>query len=257
MTSASRGQEALVAAQFGPRAAAYVESPTHNQGEDLDRIEAIARERRPALAVDLGCGGGHVAYRLAPWSRRVLAVDLAEEMLGAVAQRASDLGLTTIETRQGAAEAIPLEADAADLIVTRFSAHHWTDLDAGLREARRVLKPDGALVVVDVVSPGAPALDTHLQGIELLRDPSHVRDYSPAEWLAALDRAGFAVVGATAARLPVEFAAWIARMATPLAQAQAVRAVQAQAGDQVRRWFSIQPDGTFELDTLMIEARPR
>ncbi|HWF01972.1 MAG TPA: class I SAM-dependent methyltransferase [Caulobacteraceae bacterium] len=257
MVVSSRPHEAVVKAQFGPRAAAYVESPTHARGEDLDRIEALARERRAHLAVDLGCGGGHVAYRLARWSRRVVAIDLAEEMLNAVAARAESLSLPVIETLRGAAEDIPLDDGAADLVVTRFSAHHWTDLDAGLRETRRVLRADGALVVVDVISPGVPALDTHLQAVELLRDPSHVRDYGAGEWLAALERAGFAVSTVLAWRLPIEFPAWIDRMATPPVQAQAVRALQQQASDATRAYFAIEADGSFVLDALIIEARPR
>ena len=78
-------------------------------------------------------------------------------------------------------------ADGAfDFLACRYSAHHWRDLDAGLRQARRVLRPNAAAVFIDAVSPGAPLLDTHLQAVELLRDTSHVRDYSVAEWTAAI-----------------------------------------------------------------------
>src|SRR3546814_4485999 len=58
-------------------------------------------------------------------------------------------------------------------------------------EAARVLKAGGQALFVDGRSPGLPLLDTHLQAIELLRDPSHVRDYAAAEWLSALESAGF------------------------------------------------------------------
>jgi len=51
-----------------------------------------------------------------------------------------------------------------------------------LREARRVLKPGGRAVFMDAISPGPALLDTYLQAVELLRDPSHLRDYSLAEW---------------------------------------------------------------------------
>ena len=101
-----------------------------------------------------------------------------------------------------------------DLVVSRFSAHHWHDVARGLAEARRVLAPTGSAVLVDVVAPEEPLLDTFLQTIELLRDPSHVRDYAPSEWRALLEAAGFAIEGETARRLPLEFASWIARMKT-------------------------------------------
>jgi ubiquinone/menaquinone biosynthesis C-methylase UbiE len=114
-------------------------------------------------------------------------------MLAAVAQTARARGLHNIETRRAGAERLPFDDEAFDLIITRFSAHHWRDLDAGLREARRVLAPGGLAVFVDAISPGEPAADTHLQAVELLRDTSHVRDYSAAEWIATLVRAGFVV----------------------------------------------------------------
>jgi 2-polyprenyl-3-methyl-5-hydroxy-6-metoxy-1,4-benzoquinol methylase len=52
--------------QFGPQAQSYVTSAVHASGPDLDRIDAIAREHACGRALDLGCGGGHVSYRIAP-----------------------------------------------------------------------------------------------------------------------------------------------------------------------------------------------
>ena len=51
---AARPHEAVVDAQFGPRAQAYVQSAVHASGEDLDALEALARRRRPTRALDLG-----------------------------------------------------------------------------------------------------------------------------------------------------------------------------------------------------------
>ena len=73
-----------VAGQFGPRAKAYVESAVHSQGADLARIADIAAAARPARAIDLGCGGGHVTYAMAPHARETVACDLSADMLSAV-----------------------------------------------------------------------------------------------------------------------------------------------------------------------------
>lgn len=78
MTSTAN-QQALVAAQFGPRAEAYVTSAVHAQGEDLNRIAGWAAARRPARALDLGCGGGHVAFALSPHAGEVIAYDLSPD----------------------------------------------------------------------------------------------------------------------------------------------------------------------------------
>jgi ubiquinone/menaquinone biosynthesis C-methylase UbiE len=250
----TRTRERLAADQFGPQAKAYVQSAVHAQGADLDELSEIARRAAPAHALDLGTGGGHVAYRLAAHAGRVTACDPSRLMLDAVAEEARARGLANLETVETAAESLPFADGAADFVASRFSAHHWSDLEAGLRQARRVLRSGAPAVFIDVCSPGMPALDTHLQAVELLRDTSHVRNYSPAEWQAALTRAGFRIQSMRAWRLRMEFAVWIARMRTPEVQSAAIRALQAAASAEVRDAFAIEPDGSFLLDAVLFEA---
>lgn len=247
--------DAVARAQFGPRAAAYVQSAVHAQGQDLDALQVLAAAHPGDRALDLGCGGGHVAYRLAPHFTEVVACDLSADMLAAVAATARERGLANIATAEAAAERLPFGDAAFDFVASRFSAHHWGDLDAGLREACRVARPGAPAVLVDAISPGRPILDTHLQAIEVLRDTSHVRDYAVAEWTAAVERAGFAVEAVRRHRIRIDFAAWIERMKTPPVNAQAVRALQAAASDEVRAHFAIEPDGSFMLDVMSLEAR--
>jgi ubiquinone/menaquinone biosynthesis C-methylase UbiE len=250
----SKNHESLVTDQFGPRADAYVHSAVHASGEDLEAIEQMAKRARPRRAIDLGTGGGHVAYRLARHAEAVTACDLSEEMLAAVARTAAARGIGNIQTVLTAAERLPFGDGDFDFLACRFTTHHWRDWEAGLREARRVLKSDATAIFVDVVSPGPPLLDTHLQTVELLRDPSHARDYSQAEWLEALAQAGFAVNATRSWRLHTVFADWIARMRTPEVLASAIRALQAAAPADVVRHFAIEPDGSFMLDCAMFEA---
>jgi SAM-dependent methyltransferase len=244
----------LVTGQFGPQAAAYVQSAVHAQGEDLKQLAALVRGRPDARALDLGCGGGHVAFHLAPEVREVVAYDLSADMLAAVAAEAAKRGLSNVTTRQGAVESLPFADSAFDVVMTRFSAHHWRDVKSALREARRVVKGGGIAAFVDCVAPADPLLDTYLQGIELLRDPSHVRDYSVAEWTVMLRDAGFEVGEVTMRRLPLDYASWIARQRTPAVQANAIRALQTKMSADVVRHFDIQDDGSFTIDVASIEA---
>jgi SAM-dependent methyltransferase len=250
----SKAHERVVEAQFGPRASAYVESAVHSQGADLEAIAALAQKLRPELALDLGAGGGHVAYALARHARRVIATDLSSEMLAAVARTAREKGLNNIETAEAPAERLPFEDEIFDFVASRFSAHHWRDLDAGLRQARRTLKRSGRAAFVDVYAPGQALFDTHLQAIELLRDHSHVRDYTSAQWLDTLGRSGFAVEACRTWRLRMDFPVWIARMQTPEDNVKAIRALQIAASAETKAHFAIEPDGSFLLDMLMIEA---
>ena len=244
----------LVAKQFGPRASAYVASAVHAQGEDLAELAALAREHKFARALDLGCGGGHLGYTLAPHVGEIVAYDLSQEMLAAVAAEAIKRGFSNLVTRQGTVEALPFEDASFDFVATRYSAHHWLDVPSALGEARRVLTPGGRALFMDVYAPEAPLLDTFLQTVEMLRDPSHVRDYSVREWTAMLRDAGFVPSEPVRRRVRLDFASWIARMQTPKLQADAILALMAQMPAQVGAHFEIAPDGSFSLDTMSLAA---
>jgi ubiquinone/menaquinone biosynthesis C-methylase UbiE len=251
----SASQHTFVAEQYSPRAEDYVTSVNHSLGADLDQVEAELTGATSARVLDLGCGGGHVSYRAAPHVAEVVAVDLTESMLEVVSRTAVARGLTNISVQQAAAESLPFPDSAFDVVLCRFSTHHWQDMDAGLREARRVLKPSGRAIFIDVVAPADRVLDTHLQAFEVLRDATHVRNYSTAEWIAALQRARFAITGVTARRLRMEFPVWIARTRTSTAHAEVIRSLQRGAPASVREHFAIGVNGCFDIDTLTMVMR--
>lgn len=250
-----RSQHDIAESQFGARADAYVTSAVHAVGEDLDRVERIAAHYPAARALDLGTGGGHIAYRIAPHVASVVACDLSAGMLSAVAAEAARRGIGNITTRQAPAERLPFADAAFDFLACRMTTHHWQDMDAGLREARRVLTADAPAIFIDVVSPAHPMLDTHLQAVELLRDTSHVRDYRMDEWTSALGRAGFVVQAAHVHDLRLSFASWVERMRTPDAHVAAIRSLQAAATDMVQNAFAIAPDGSFTIQIATFETR--
>lgn len=245
----------VVLDQYTTRASAYVNSAVHAAGQDLDLIAQLLANQRGAVALDVGCGGGHLTYRLAPLVSQVVACDLAESMLAAVAEQASLRGLPNIATRAAAAESLPFEVATFDVVATRFSAHHWHAFAEGLAEMARVLKPGGLALMSDVVSPGVSLLDTWLQTLELLRDPSHVRDASTAEWDAGLAAAGLAIERIEHLRLRLDFATWVARMDTPEPQVTAIRMLQARAASAVKDYFEMEEDSSFTVDTALFVAR--
>src|ERR1700749_2920904 len=165
----TKNHEALVDDQFGSRANAYLTSAVHAQGRDLEALVALASSHRDARLLDLGCGGGHVAFNVAPHVREVVAYDLSAEMLAVVAGAAKERGLTNLKTQQGVVESLPFADASFDLVLSRYSTHHWRDFDAGLREGARVLKPGGIAGFADSVAPPTPLLDTFYQTIEILR----------------------------------------------------------------------------------------
>lgn len=250
----SNGHDQHVQANFGPRANAYVESSVHAQGADLNRLADVVRQLAPQRAIDLGAGGGHVSYTMAPYAGSVMAVDLSADMVAAIREAAVAKGFANIEAQQHSVENLPFANESFDYLACRFTAHHWHDVNAGLREARRVLPKGAKATFIDVIAPAAPLLNTHLQAIELLRDTSHVRNYTVAEWSEMLGRAGFAIEALHPSRLRMEFKSWVARIGTPEPLCAAVQIVQDKASPEVKAHFAIEPDGSFLLDMAMFEV---
>ncbi|CAG4886282.1 class I SAM-dependent methyltransferase [Paraburkholderia gardini] len=243
-----------VADAFGSTAAAYLTSHVHATGADLQTLAAAIQATPGATVLDMGCGAGHASFAVAPHAKSVVAYDIAPQMLETVAAAARERGLDTIRTQQGAAETLPFADASFDWVISRMSAHHWHDVPQALKEVRRVLKPGGRVLFVDIAGSDHPLLDTHIQTVELLRDGSHIRDYRGDEWIALFDAAGFKVSIRERWRLPIGFDAWVKRMRTPEPRIVAIQSVWASAPDEVRAYFNVQADGSFELDALMIEA---
>jgi ubiquinone/menaquinone biosynthesis C-methylase UbiE len=247
-------QSTLAAQQFGAVASAYLTSAVHAQGADLSRLTELARSAPRLTALDLGCGAGHASYALAEGGAEATAYDLAPEMLAIVEAEARRRGLVNLQTTHGPAERLPFQDATFDLVVTRLSAHHWSDVPAALVEAGRVLKPGGSLIVIDVVAPESPLLDTILQTVEILRDASHVRDYRVSEWSAMFQAAGFQAPASDAWTLPTEFKSWTERMRTPELRVRAIRDVFERAPSEARAHFQLHDDGSFVIGGAWMQA---
>jgi len=180
-----------VRTQFGRAAGDYATCHIHADGPDLPAMIAAASLDGRERVLDVGCGAGHTALAFAQHADRVEALDLTPDMLRETARLARERGLDNLSTRLGDVERLPYAAGSFDVVTCRQCAHHFPHPDAAVAEIARVLAPGGVFLLLDSVAPEDPKQDTFLNTIELLRDPSHVRDYSISQWLAVLARHGF------------------------------------------------------------------
>ena len=250
----TRSHHDNVEKQFGSQANAYLTSTVHASGRDLQRLAERLSAFPQASVLDMGCGAGHASFAAAHQVKQVVAYDLSAQMLDVVALAAKEKGLDNIATRQGYAESLPFEDGSFDVVISRYSAHHWHDVGRALREVNRVLKPGGVVIVMDVMSPGHPVRDIWLQTVEALRDTSHVRNYSSGEWLSLMNDANLIADTVLTDRLPLAFSSWGARMRTPQVLIDAVRLYQQSASAEVQAYFALQQDGSFTSDTIMVES---
>src|ERR1041385_7908260 len=183
--------KASVQQQFGNVAVNYATSTVHASGEDLNRMVQLAELTGVEQVLDAGCGAGHTALAFAPHVAHVVAYDLTASMLEQVERLATERHITNLTTRHGDVEALPFDDASFDVVVSRYSAHHWPHPARALAEFKRVLKSGGQFILSDIVAEEDPTLDTFLQAIELLRDPSHVRDHSISQWKTMFHKAGF------------------------------------------------------------------
>jgi SAM-dependent methyltransferase len=186
---------------------------------------------------------------------RVVAYDASAQMLEVTAAEAKARGHGQIEICAGPAERLPFPDSSLDLVVTRYSAHHWTNALGAVHEAARVLKPGGALIVIDVLAPENPLLDTVLQTVEILRDSSHVRDYRESEWRGMFEAANFSPPCVHRWRLQMEFDSWVARIRTPPARVDALKVVLDELPSEARDYFAVRPDRSFEVDSSWLAVR--
>ena len=207
---------------WSERAELYRQSAAHSTGADLDLVVEWAAGC--ATALDVAAGGGHVTRRLREAGLQVVSCDPSPGMKPDVICFAEDL---------------PFANGSFELAATRVAAHHFADVAQATRELGRVASK--RVIVVDNLAMGADSEEA-----ERIRDPSHVRNYSEAEWHGFLTDAGLAVEDVRRFDFPIELEPWLERTACTGEDAERVRALMA----------SHISDGWVALERIAFLARP-
>jgi SAM-dependent methyltransferase len=183
---------------WSDRAEAYRESEAHRQGRDL---ELFAEWAGGKTVLDVASGGGHVAARLREAGSEVVTCDSAPGMKPDVICRAEDL---------------PFADGSFDVVTCRVAAHHFEDPAAAVREFARVA--DELVLVADNLFLGEAG-----EQADKLRDPTHVRNYSEAEWRGFFEQAGLEVAELEREEKHVELEPWLERSGCVGGEAARVR----------------------------------
>ncbi len=132
---------------------------TVRRGDDAALAIRLTEAQRGDVVVDIGCGPGVAARRAARVGATVTGVDPAPVML-----RTAGLipGGGHVRYLAGTAEDLPLPDGSVTVAWSLATVHHWSDIDAGLREVQRVLAPGGRFLALERLSrPGAQGVASH------------------------------------------------------------------------------------------------
>ena len=207
---------------WSERAEAYRTSTIHASGDDLDLVVEWCEPGEGVTVLDVATGGGHVARRLREAGATVVTADQAPGMQA---------------DTTAPAEALPFADGSFDAVACRIAAHHFADVATAVKEMARVAKDRVVICDNTFISEQGERADR-------LRDPSHVRNYSVAEWHMFFEQAGLTVAEEAQLERWVEVEPWLERAGTPAEDAARVRELIAH--DVV--------DGKKRLPTLVIKG---
>ena len=132
----------------------------HGRKGDAQLAVRLSDLRSGETVVDLGCGPGVAVRYAARMGAQAIGVDPATVMLRIA--RLLTRSSAKVHYVEGAAEAIPMPDRSASAVWSIATVHHWSDIDAGLREVCRLLLPGGCLVALERrAQRGARGLESH------------------------------------------------------------------------------------------------
>jgi ubiquinone/menaquinone biosynthesis C-methylase UbiE len=231
-----------VRSRFAPVAANYTRSTFHASSERLQEVLDLARPKLGDLALDVATGTGNTAFALAPYVRRVIGLDVTNEMLDQARRLTAERGVKNVDWVLGDVADLPFPDDTFDLYTVRAAPHHFRDIDAFLREAFRVLKPGRDSAFIDC-SPPAAAREL-LHDVEVRRDPSHVKALTLEEWGAHFERAGFELEVASLRELDWDYDEWMGNMAVDPGLAEELAGViEAAQGEALAQLHPVRREG--------------
>jgi ubiquinone/menaquinone biosynthesis C-methylase UbiE len=184
--------------QYNQMAAVYDQRWSNYVANTLSFLKTWAQIAPQATVLDVACGTGEFERLVLVEhpTQQMVGVDISEKMLLVAKHKCRDY--PSVSFHIASASALPFADHSFDVIVTASSFHYFDDPDAALVEMKRVLNPDGKVVILDWCKD---YLLCRLCDIVLkVFDPAYKQCYTQAEFHHLLTKAGFSISSATKVR---------------------------------------------------------
>lgn len=208
-------------------------------------------------ALDVGCGGGHMAVALATWVKELVALDVTPQMLTQTRILGHEKGLSNMRMCLADAQNLPFHSETFDVVSCRIVLHHVSDASKAVAEMGRVLKRNGKLFTQDVLGLDDPVAREYMDIIERLRDPSHVKDYNLDEWNRFFRAAGLRFLHSEIVPGIYQLKEWTSRSGTSMDKVEEIVARLSNMSEEVGkhlRVFHLDGDWSIHMRYLLAVA---
>ena len=176
--------------------------------EATDKLVKEISLRGNEQVLEVAAGTCALGRKIAPFVKHITELDITKAMLEKGKEANEKAGLSNASYIVGTAERLPFEDASFDVVVSRLAFHHFVEPDTVVTEMVRVLKPNGKLVILDMIADNNEERNS-FNHYEKLRDPSHTNTLSEMDFTKLLKAHNLRTIYSDTTVIPMDLNAWL------------------------------------------------
>jgi len=229
MNEQSQTPQSKVRHLFGVKSAEYNTSSLLTSQQNLKFVIEMVGITHNDKVLDVATGTGFMAIAIADTGAQVIATDFTLAMLKKASESLTGQSNTALALAD--ADLLPFASDSFDVVTCRVSVHHFANPQLAIREMSRVCKPDGRVMIMDVISSEDRVKSDLHNKMGKLRDLSEVRQWQLSEIEKMINEEGLTVTKTESWSHVMAFDEWIRLGGTDQQTAERLRGMMIDSMD--------------------------